>query len=315
MTDNRLKIAFMGTPDFALEALKAVHAGPHEIVCVYTQPPRPKGRGHKVQPSPTHAYAEENGIPVHHPKSLKSKEEQEIFASYKPDVVIVAAYGLILPKAILDAPKYGCINIHASLLPRWRGASPIQRSIWEGDSETGVTLMQMDEGLDTGPEISKRSISITSETTASSLHDELAELGGEMIAETLNKLANEGALQSTPQDNIQSTYAPLLTKDNGRINWSQTADQIDRQIRALNPWPGIFTELNGQRFKILKAEPIKDAPLNANNIGKLENSNGLVICGGLSTLQLKIIQPAGKQPMDIKSAINGNYIKVGDVFE
>ena len=189
-----LRIAFMGTPDFSVPALDALHESEHEVVCVYSQPPRPKGRGHKVQLSPVHAYAEEHGILVVHPKSLKKTPEQEEFASYDIDVAVVAAYGLILPKAILEAPKHGCINIHASLLPRWRGASPIQCAIWEGDTESGVTLMQMDEGLDTGPEISKQSIAITNETTAQSLHDELSALGGKMIIEAIGQLAQNGAL-------------------------------------------------------------------------------------------------------------------------
>ena len=302
----------MGTPDFALEALKAIHAGPHEVVCVYTQPPRPKGRGHKVQPSPTHTYADAHGIPVHHPKSLKSTEEQNIFASYKPDVAIVAAYGLLLPKAILDTPKYGCINIHASLLPRWRGASPIHRAIWAGDPETGVTLMQMDEGLDTGPMIAKAAIPISAETTTAILHDALAKLGGEMITETLNDLTNTKTLKATPQDNNQSTYAPLLTKDDGRIDWSQSADQIDRQIRALNPWPGVWTELNGQRFKIVKAESVDYATTQPS--GTLLDTKGTVQCGAGTTLQLQTVQPAGKQAMDIQSAINGHYLKIGETF-
>lgn len=303
-----LRIAFMGTPDFSVPALDALHNGPHEIVCVYSQPPRPKGRGHKVQLSPIHAYAEEHGIPVLHPKSLKKQPEQEEFAELNLDVAIVAAYGLILPKAVLDAPKYGCINIHASLLPRWRGASPIQRAIWEGDSESGVTLMQMDEGLDTGPEIAKQSIAITQDTTAQSLHDALSSLGGAMVIDAIEQLAQNGALSSAPQDDSQTTYAPLLTKEDGLIDWSHTAQQIDRQTRALNPWPGTYTN----KFKI------KDAALSDQTtdavIGTVLDKKGHIACGQGTVLQIKSLQPAGKNPMDFASALNGGYVTIGEAI-
>ena len=227
---KKLRIGFMGTPDFALEALKAIHAVGHDVVCVYSQPPRPKGRGHKLQPSPVHEFAEQRGIPVFHPKSLKSEEAQDQFAAHNLDVAIVAAYGLILPKAVLEAPKMGCINIHASLLPRWRGASPIQRAIWEQDEESGVTLMQMDEGLDTGPEIMKKAVRLDEYETATILHDRLAILGAEMILEALDKLAKNGQLPHKEQESEGVTYAHLLKKDDGKINWNQHAEEIDAQI-------------------------------------------------------------------------------------
>ena len=300
-----LRIAFMGTPDFAVPALAALHESTHEIVCLYTQPPRPKGRGHKVQKSPTHIYADEHGIPVFHPKSLKKPPEQEEFASHNLDVAVVAAYGLILPKAILDVPKYGCINIHASLLPRWRGASPIQHAIWKGDALTGVTLMQMDEGLDTGPQIMDSAIEIDSNTTAQSLHDELSSLGGQMIIEALDKLANQGFLNSVPQEDNQSNYAPLLKKEDGLIDWNQTAAEIDRQIRALNPWPGTYID----NFKIKEAaltDQTTDQPA-----GTILDKKGHIACGEGSVLQLKSLQPAGKKPMDFASALNGGYTEIG----
>ena len=307
-----LRIAFMGTPDFSVPALAALHEGPHEVVCVYSQPPRPKGRGHKVQLSPVHAYAEENGIVVYPPKSLKKQAEQDEFAAQNLDVAIVAAYGLILPKAVLEAPKYGCINIHASLLPRWRGASPIQRSIWEGDAQSGVTLMQMDEGLDTGPEIMKQSVPITSETTAQSLHDTLSSLGATMVVEAMDTLAENEKLTSTPQDDSQSTYAPLLKKEDGAIDWTQSAEQIDRQIRSLNPWPGTYTGEGDNRFKIHKADLSKektDQPP-----GKIIDKKGNIACGNGTVLTLKTIQPAGKKAMDFASALNGNYVEIGTTF-
>ena len=310
MSNKPLKIAFMGTPDFAVPALDALHKGPHEVVCVYSQPPRPKGRGHKVQPSPVHAYAEENGIPVYHPKSLKKEPEQEEFAAHNLDVAIVAAYGLILPKAVLEAPKFGCINIHASLLPRWRGASPIQRSIWEGDAESGVTLMQMDEGLDTGPEIMKRAIAITEQTTAQSLHDDLSALGGTMIEEAINALATQGALNSTAQDNDNATYAPLLKKEDGHINWTQPAVQIDRQIRALNPWPGTYTKDANERIKIFEAVKLDEQTDQI--AGTILDKKGRIACGDGTILQIKKLQPAGKKPMDFASALNGGYVTIGE---
>jgi len=304
-----LRIAFMGTPDFSVPALAALNDTHHEIICVYSQPPRPKGRGHKVQKSPVHIYADHNNIPVFHPKSLKKLPEQEAFAAHNIDVAIVAAYGLILPKAVLDAPKYGCINIHASLLPRWRGASPIQRAIWNGDSESGVTLMQMDQGLDTGPEIAKESVPITPETTAQTLHDALSILGGDMIVNAIQDLAQHGHLKSTPQNNAQSTYAPMLKKEDGLIDWNKSAAQIDRQIRALNPWPGTYTENKDKRFKITKVT--LSAQSTDQPSGTLLDKKGNIACGDQTVLQIKTIQAAGKKPMDFASALNGGYIQIG----
>jgi methionyl-tRNA formyltransferase len=302
-----LRVGFMGTPDFALGALKALVEAGHEIVCVYSQPPRPKGRGQHVQPSPVHEYAETKNIPVFTPKSLRHEEQQTEFAAHNLDVAIVAAYGLILPKAVLDAPKYGCINIHASLLPRWRGASPIQRSIWEGDKETGVTLMQMDEGLDTGPEISKRSIAITPETTASSLHDDLCVLGGEMIVAAMKELQANGQLNSTKQSEQGVTYAHLLKKEDGLIDWTQMAPQIDRQIRALNPWPGTYCG----KFKV-KTAKLTDMHTDKPE-GTILDKDGHIACGAGTVLQLLQVQPPSVKAMNFADALNGHYIAIGDM--
>ncbi len=312
MSTQKLRIVFMGTPDFATTALEILHTSGHEIVCVYTQPPRPKGRGQQVQPSPVHQYAADHGILVRHPRSLKKKHAQEEFAELKPDVAVVAAYGLILPKAILEAPLYGCLNIHASLLPRWRGASPIQRAILEGDKESGITIMQMDEGLDTGPMILKRSLKIRTKTTASSLHDALSGLGAAMAEEVVNMLARGDDLNEQIQDDKLSTYAPLLTKEDGRINWSETAEQIDRQIRALNPWPGVWSKKKGQRFKILEA--ILAEEKTDERTGLLLDRKGNMACGNGSILKILKIQPPGKKAMDMSSAINGGYLKIGEHF-
>ncbi|MCD8496629.1 MAG: methionyl-tRNA formyltransferase [Alphaproteobacteria bacterium] len=306
----------MGTPDFALAALKAIaEKTDHEIVCVYSQPPRPKGRGHQVQPSPVHDYADSKNIPVFTPKSLKNAEAQAEFAAHGLDVAIVAAYGLILPKAVLDAPKFGCLNIHASLLPRWRGASPIQRAIWAGDVETGITIMQMDEGLDTGPEILKRALSITPATTASTLHDQLAVLGGEMVVEVLDQLAaTREPLPATPQNDAEFTYAPLLKKEDGNVHWTQSAAEIDRQIRALNPWPGVWTSVNGKRLKVLEAVLTDEKALDVMEAGKIISKRGNVVCGDGSLLRLIRVQPEGKAAMDFAAALNGKYLEVGAVL-
>lgn len=235
-----LRVAYMGTPDFAVPALQALIDSSHEVVCVFTQPPRPKGRGHKVQPSPVHILADEHDIPVHTPRSLKKDvEAQAMLTAYAPDVVVVAAYGLMLPKDVLLLPQYGCLNIHASLLPRWRGAAPIQYAIWQGDEKSGVTIMRMEEGLDSGPMIVKKQVPVRPETTAQSLHDELAALGAGAVMDVLQTIAGTGSYESEEQDESLVTYAPVLSKEDGRVDWNRTAQDIDRQIRALNPWPGL----------------------------------------------------------------------------
>ena len=309
MSEKNLRIGFMGTPDFALYALKAIVEAGHSVVCVYSQPPRPKGRGHKLQKSPVHDYADSHSIPVYTPKSLKTEEAKAEFAAHNLDVAIVAAYGLILPQEVLDAPKFGCLNIHGSLLPRWRGAAPIQYSIWKGDAETGVTIMQMEKGLDTGPMISKRSVAINENTTSPSLHDELAAMGADMALEALEQLAKTKApLKAEKQNDDLSNYASMLKKEDGIIDWNDDAAAIDRQIRALNPWPGVWTESQGKRLKILKSSVIKENSDEA--AGTLLDKKGRVSCG-INILQLSQIQPEGKKPMDIASAINGGYITAG----
>ncbi len=305
---NPLRIGFMGTPDFALVALKALLDAGHDVVCVYSQPPRPKGRGQQVQPSPVQAYAELRGIPVFHPVSLKTPEAQAEFSAHNLDVAIVAAYGLILPEAILSAPRHGCLNIHASLLPRWRGAAPIQYAIWKGDHESGVTIMQMEKGLDTGPMIVKGTHEITAETTSASLHDDLAVMGGKLIVSTLIELAKNGQLESDAQDDALTNYASMLTKGDGVIDWSQSALDIHQQIRALNPWPGVWSAVDGKRIKVLQAAlGVSDTAVKP--FGTFLDKAGHVQCGD-GVLQILKIQPEGKAPMDIASAINGNYIKI-----
>ncbi len=310
MNDKALKIVFMGTPDFSVLALEKLIASRHKIVCVYTQPPRPKGRGHQVQESPVHLAAQAAGIEVRTPSNFKKDEDIAAFMALEADVAIVAAYGLLLPKAILDAPVHGCLNIHASLLPRWRGAAPIHRAIMEGDEETGITIMQMDEGLDTGAMIRKKSVAIRETTTAQSLHDILSVLGASMIIDVADSLAEHGYLDTTPQPSQGSTYARMLKKEEARIDWTKPAAELHRRIRALNPWPGTWCETEKGRVKILEATPSEeslDVPA-----GTVQGS--LVACGNGSTLQLDLVQPESKRPMDMASAISGGYFRAGSVL-
>lgn len=298
----------MGTPDFSVPALESL-IDRHDVIAVYSQPPRPKGRGQQVQMSPVHQVAAHHDIPVFTPRSLRKDEAaRKDFILLKPDVAVVAAYGLLLPKEVLEAPVYGCLNIHASLLPRWRGASPIQHAIWKGDSESGNCIMKMEEGLDTGPVILRRAIAIRSETTAQSLHDELSALGATMVVEVLDDIARHKALPYLEvQDDALSTYAPLLTKEDGLVNWQQTADEIDRQIRALNPWPSVYTyNTKGQRLKILAAGVANTTSDKA--AGTVLDRKGYIACGDGSVLALAKIQPDNSKPMDIAAAINGGYI-------
>ncbi len=304
---KKLRIAFMGTPDFAAHALRELCDSEHELVCVYSRAPRPKGRGHKLQNSPVHDLAELNNIPVFTPKSLKSRASKEEFAAHNVDVAIVAAYGLLLPEAILNAPKYGCLNIHGSLLPRWRGASPIQQAIWHGDEKSGVTIMQMNKGLDTGNMIAKDEISLGSNMSASKLHDLLADMGAKLALQVLDDLAHDGKLDAHKQNEELVTYAHLLKKDDGIINWNQSAAQIDRQVRALNPWPSTWAEIGGKKFKIHKVE-LDGYECNDCKCGEILSKDGLISCGQNTTLRILKIQPAGKKAMDFASAVNGGYI-------
>lgn len=305
----------MGTPDFSVQALQALIDSPHEVRAVYSQPPRPKGRGHKVQKSPVHELAEAHDIPVYTPKTLKNEQEQEHFAALGADVCIVAAYGLLLPEAVLKAPRFGCLNIHASLLPRWRGASPIQHAIWKGDEKSGATIMQMEMGLDTGAMIIKDEVRISQTTTTSQLHDDLAIMGARLALDVLGRLATDGSVQAQVQDDDMSTYAHLLKKEDGRVQWIQNADEIDRQVRALNPWPGVWTSAQeGKRFKVLEAHCPRAPYPTQEALGTVLNKSGEVMCSDGSVLKITKIQPEGKKPMDFASILNGNYLSVGDIF-
>jgi methionyl-tRNA formyltransferase len=296
----RLRLVFMGTPDFAVAAL-ATLAQHHDIIAVYTQPPRPAGRGQAERPSPVQQWAEKNNVPVYAPKSLKSSEAQAAFAALKADVAVVAAYGLILPQAVLDAPRMGCINIHASLLPRWRGAAPIQRAIMAGDQQTGVTIMQMDAGLDTGAMLAARAVPITEPTTAGELHDQLAALGAEMIVETLQK-----PLRAVPQPEVGVTYAAKIDKAEAKIDFARDAVQVVRHIHGLSPFPGAWLEIGGERIKVLRAETASGQGVP----GEILKPDFTIACqtGALRLLQ---VQRAGGKAMAAGDFLRGFALPVG----
>ena len=289
----------MGTPDFAVPSLAALIAAGHEIVCVYSQPPRPAGRGQKLTPSPVQAFAESHGLPVRHPVSLKTSEAQADFAALNADASIVVAYGLLLPKPILDAPKHGCFNLHASLLPRWRGAAPIQRALMAGDAETGVCAMQMDIGLDTGPVLARETVAIGPRMTVSELHDELARIGAPLMLRAVHDFA-DGKIAPQPQATEGVTYAAKLSRDDGRIDWTKSAVEIDRLVRALNPGVGTVFELNGERIKLLAAEPVSGS----GTPGTMLDDAGTVACGTGALRLLKLQRPS-KSPVVIADFLRG----------
>jgi methionyl-tRNA formyltransferase len=297
-----MRLIFMGTPDFAATALATLLDAGHEVACVYSQPPRPAGRGLKDKPSPVHQLALGKGIEVRTPASLKSQKEQQRFAELKADAAVVVAYGLILPNAVLSAPRFGCFNIHASLLPRWRGAAPIQRAIMAGDAETGITIMRMDEGLDTGHMMKRVSCPITDKTTASSLHDELAELGAAAMLEVLKQPDATGE----PQPTVGVTYAAKISKAEAQIDFSEPARFVLRHIHGLSPFPGAWFEINGTRIKALRCEIAqgRDKPGTA-----LDNQ--LTIACGEGVVRLLEVQREGKGPMETDAFLRGFAIPAG----
>jgi len=299
-----VRIVFAGTPDFAATALKALIQAGHELVGVYSQPDRPAGRGRKLMPSPVKQVALEAKIPVFQPQSLKAVDAQQELASLEPDVMVVAAYGLILPKAVLDIPRLGCLNIHASLLPRWRGAAPIHRAIAAGDTETGITIMQMNEGLDTGDMLLKAATPIHPDDTGGSLHDRLADLGGEAIVKALETLAS-GELTAEPQDHSQACYAHKLSKNEGHIDWHRSADDIERLVRAFNPWPGTYTDLEQQRIRIHGAQAISEHSRQTPGTVLNREREGIDIACGSGTLRVTRVQLPGTRAQSVNDLING----------
>ena len=302
MSDS-LRIIFAGTPDFAARHLDALLSSEHQVVGVFTQPDRPAGRGKKLMPSPVKVLAEEKGVPVFQPGSLRPQENQQLVADLQADVMVVVAYGLILPKAVLDMPRLGCINVHGSLLPRWRGAAPIQRSLWAGDAQTGVTIMQMDVGLDTGDMLHKLSCPITADDTSGSLYDKLADLGPQGLLHTLTQLA-AGTAKPEVQDEALVTYAEKLSKEEARVDWSLSAAQLERCIRAFNPWPMSYIVIDEQPVKIWQASVI-NTPTSAAPGTILEaNRQGIQVATGEGILNLLSLQPAGKKAMGVQDLLN-----------
>lgn len=311
-----LRVIFMGTPEFAVPALKRIMAAGHDVLACYTQPPRPAGRGMGEKRSAVHDAADVHGLPVSTPKSLRSKATQTAFANFKADVAVVAAYGLILPPYILAAPAHGCLNIHASLLPRWRGAAPIQRAIMAGDRETGVMIMRMDKGLDTGPICMAERIPIDPENTAGRLHDTLAHLGGDLIVRALGAL-ERGALDCTPQSEDGVTYAEKVNKAETRIDWTQPATRVRDHIRGLSPYPGAWFEYTHrgrrERIKVLFARLAELGP----GYGTPAANPGLVVDDRLTiscaegAVQLVRLQRAGKAPMDANAFLRGMALRPG----
>ncbi|MTH97066.1 methionyl-tRNA formyltransferase [Roseibium sp. RKSG952] len=306
-----LRIVFMGTPEFSVPTLMEIVGQGHDVVACYSQPPRPAGRGMDLRKSPVHEAAESLGIPVFTPKSLKSAEEQQHFEGLQADVAVVVAYGLLLPKAVLEAPAHGCLNLHASLLPRWRGAAPINRAIMAGDAETGIQVMRMEEGLDTGPVCMAETLAIDSLMTAGELHDRLSALGGDLMVRALAALSRD-ALTEAAQSGEGVTYASKLSKNETRISWSADAQQVHNHIRGLSPFPGAWTEIDlggkTERLKVLRSAP-------ADGAGEpgtvLDVSAEPVVACGQGAVRLLQVQRAGKKPMSGGEFLRGVQLTVG----
>ena len=322
-----MRIVFMGTPDFSVPALKALVEAGHQVIAVVTQPDKPRGRGKEVQMTPVKIQAMEYGIPVYQPAKVREASFVEVLKGMEADVYVVIAFGQILPKAVLELPKYGCINIHASLLPKYRGAAPIQWCVIDGERETGITTMMMDVGLDTGDMLEKAVIPIEEKETGGSLHDKLSMAGGDLILSTLKKL-EEGTLVRTPQTDEGTCYAKMLTKSLGDIDWNQDAVSIERLIRGLNPWPSAYTMWNGKTIKIWAADVIagREAAEFLSESGVpaetgtapgtvvCSDKRGLVVCTGGGLLSIRELQMEGKKRMDTPAFLRGYPIPAGDVF-
>lgn len=306
-----MDIVFMGTPDFALPALDAIHDSDNTLLAVVTQPDRPRGRGQKLSYSPVKTWAVERNVPVLQPKKARSASFIEELNGLSPDLIVTAAYGQILPKAVLDIPPKGCINVHASLLPCYRGAAPIHQAILDGRKRTGVTIMYMDEAMDTGDILLQRAMDIDEDMTCSELHDALAALGGECVAEILPAF-EAGRPEGISQVHDEASYCGKITKDMGMIDWREDADYIRRRICALTPWPGTFTAVEGQRLKVLAAEPIGDVPQNARpgDVYGFDEKEGVRVKCGQGALRLTEIQAPGKRPMADTEFIKGCRMRI-----
>ncbi len=307
-----MRVAFAGTPDFAARALARIIAAGHVVPLVLTQPDRPSGRGLALKPSPVKVLAGRHGLALHQPASLRTIDAQRPILEAGPEVLVVAAYGLILPQAVLDIPRFGCINIHASLLPRWRGAAPIQRALLAGDAQTGITIMQMDAGLDTGPILLSRALPIDGRDTAGSLHDRLAELGAELVVETLARL-EAGDLPARPQAADGATYAAKLEKQEAELDWRLPAQDLDRRVRAFNPAPGAYAHFGGEVLKIWRSEPVPDRGGEPGAVLEADRAGILVACGK-GALRLTELQRSGGKRLSGKEFLAGFALAPGSRF-
>lgn len=308
------KIVFAGTPEFAAVSLKAVLDAGFEVAAVYTQPDRPAGRGRKLLPSPVKALAVESGIPVFQPQSLRTGDASLTLAELNPDLMIVVAYGLILPQHVLDTPRLGCVNVHASILPCWRGAAPIQHAILAGDAESGISIMQMDVGLDTGPVVAERRLTLAADETGESLHDRLAALGGRLLVDTLPTILN-GETAPVAQDDTHSTYAGKIDKGMAEIDWTRPAVEIDRLIRAFNPWPVAFTDRGDpeDRLRVWQARPAEGGKGRPGEILEV-TPDGILVAAGKDSLWLLEVQAPGGKRLSVRDYLNANLLKPGEIF-
>lgn len=319
MTENKanksLKIIFAGTPDFAAKHLQALLNSPHQVIGVFTQPDKPAGRGNKLTASPVKQLALQNNLPVYQPISLKDSANQQIIADLNADIMIVVAYGLILPQTVLDMPKYGCLNVHGSLLPRWRGAAPIQRACWAGDTETGITIMQMDVGLDTGDMLYKEKCHIEDDDTSATLYNKLAQIGPDALLKTL-KLIIEGKAKPEKQNESQVTYATKLSKQEAKLDWNLTATQLERCIRAFNPWPVSYFEINGELIKVWQANVISETTDKTPGTILRADKSGIQIATQDGVINMTLLQPAGKKPMSAQDFLNSRkaWFIVGNII-
>ncbi|MFO7982719.1 MAG: methionyl-tRNA formyltransferase [Desulfuromonadales bacterium] len=313
MIDPReIRTVFMGTPDFALETLKGLIEAGVDLCAVYTQPDRPSGRGRKLTPPPVKVLAEQHDIPVFQPPKLRAPEAVEQLRELEPDLIVVVAFGQILPKSVLEIPEYGCINVHASLLPRYRGAAPINKAIIDGEESTGITTMLMDEGLDTGDMLVRKSLAIGPEETAGELHHRLALLGRETMVETLARLC-AGTLEPEPQDDEKSSYAPMLKKEDGRIDWSRSAEEIHNQVRGLDPWPGAYTKLEGKDIKLFGTSPLEGSGEPGTVLSA--DSEGVRIACGEGVLLCRELQLPGRKRLPTADFVRGRTMVPGTRLE
>lgn len=313
VTRKSMRVIFMGTPDFAVGTLEEIIKAGHEVVLVVTQPDKPKGRGNAVQFPPVKECALAHNIEVFQPKKIREEENVEYLRKYDADIIVVAAFGQLLPKSILDMPEYGCINVHASLLPKYRGAAPIQWSILNGDAVTGVTIMQMDVGMDTGDMIAKREVVISDEETGGGLFDKLAEIGAQLCVETMRAIEDGTAIR-TPQNHEEATHVSMISKELGCIDWNKSAAEIERYVRGLNPWPSAYTKLDGKTFKIWKAKVVEGtSDVKAGQIAKV-TKDALEVQTGDGLLSLVEVQLEGKKRMQIDAFLRGCKIEVGHIF-